>query len=243
MRSRWIHGILNSLVLCAVASWAGSSVLAQKSEDLSDARKDATEASQVLNEMMNKPDDFIPHELLEKAKGIAVFPGVVKGAFIVGGRGGHGVVARRTATGWSVPVFYNIGGASFGPQIGVKKTDYIMLFMNDATLNNIGEKLEFGGDLSFAAGPVGRTAGVGVKPDTAVLTWSKSEGAFIGASLKGAAITADNGKNKAVYGMTAQEILANPASVKRSGLPGEITAFDRTVRSYAGGGSTSARKQ
>ena len=239
MKTRWIYTILHSFLLCALALLGVSAAQAQKnSEDISDARKDAREATQVLSEMMSKPDDFIPHELLEKAKGIAVFPGVVKGAFIVGGRGGHGVVSRRTATGWSVPVFYNMGGASFGPQIGVKKTDFIMLFMNDTTLSNIGEKLEFGGDLSFAAGPVGRTAGAGVTPDAAVLTWSRSEGAFIGASLKGANISADNSKNRAVYGMTAEEILRNPDRVKTMGLPSEMLAFDRTVRSYANGTST-----
>jgi lipid-binding SYLF domain-containing protein len=241
MRTRWIYGSLKMLMLCAIAAYGVGSANAQaKSEDLADARKDAREATQVLDEMMRKPDDFIPHELLEKAKGIAVFPGVVKGAFIVGARGGHGVVSRRTATGWSVPVFYNIGGASFGAQIGVKKTDYVVLFMNDTTLSNMGEKLEFGGDLSFAAGPVGRTAGAGVTPETAVLTWSRSEGAFIGASLKGADISADNSKNRAVYGMTAEEILRNPARVRTAGLPSEITAFDRTVRSYAS--NSSARK-
>src|SRR5689334_19185318 len=131
MRTRWMYRILNTLLLFAVAALGIGTVNAQaKGGDTADARKDASEATQVLNEMMRKPDDFIPRELLEKAKGIAVFPGVVKGAFIVGGRGGHGVVSRRTAAGWSVPVFYNIGGASFGPQIGVKKTDYVMLFMN-----------------------------------------------------------------------------------------------------------------
>jgi lipid-binding SYLF domain-containing protein len=241
MRTRWIHKSLKILMLCAIAAYGVGTAKAQaKSEDLGDARKDAREATQVLSEMMAKPDDFIPHELLEKAKGIAVFPGVVKGAFIVGARGGHGVISRRTAAGWSVPVFYNIGGASFGAQIGVEKTDYIVLFMNDTTLSNMGQKLEFGGDLSFAAGPVGRTAGAAVTPSAAVLTWSRSKGAFIGAALKGADISADNSKNQAVYGMTAEEIMRNPERAKRAGLPSEITAFDRTVSSYAG--NTSARK-
>jgi lipid-binding SYLF domain-containing protein len=235
MKTKLILRVLNLLLIAAAASMLSVSVRAQaKSEDQSDARKDAREATQVLNEMMQKPDDFIPHELLEKAKGIAVFPNVVKGAFIVGGRGGHGVVSRKTATGWSVPAFFNIGGASFGPQIGVKKTDYIMLFMNDSALKDIeDEKFEFGGDVSFAAGPVGRTAGAGTTLDAGVLTWSRSEGAFVGASLKGAELNADNSKNQAMYGMTANQILSNPESVKMAGLPADITGFNRTVTSYA----------
>ncbi len=209
----------------------------EKREEKKEARTEAKEAAKVLSEMMSKPDDFIPRELLEKAQAIAIFPGVVKAGFIVGGRGGDGVVARRTAGGWSVPVYYNLGGASVGAQIGVKKTDYIMLFMNEGSLRDLlDEKLEFGGDLSFAAGPVGRTVGAGTNPtlDVGVLTYSMSKGAFIGASIKGAVLTADNSVNNAIYGMSAKEVLANPGQVKMTGLPREITSFADTVIRYAG---------
>ncbi len=206
-------------------------------EQISEGRKEAKSAVRVLNAMMKKPDDFIPRELLERAEAIAVFPGVVKGAFLIGGRGGDGVVARKTANGWSVPVFYNMGGASFGAQIGVKKTDYIMLFMNEGALRELlKDKLEFGGDLSFAAGPVGRTAGAGTNLtlDAGILTWSQSEGAFIGASLKGAVLTADNSINNAIYGMPAKDILANPENVQMNNLSSEIKDFSDTVAHYAG---------
>ncbi len=206
-------------------------------EEKKEARTEAKDATRVLNTIMKKPDDFIPRELLEKAQAIAIFPGVVKAGFIIGGRGGDGVVARRTASGWSVPVYYNLGGASIGAQIGVKKTDYIMLFMNDDSLRDLlDEKVEFGGALSFAAGPVGRTVGAGTNPtlDVGVLTYSMSEGAFIGAALKGAVLTADNSVNNAIYGMSAKEVLANPEKVKMTELPKEIKNFSDTVIQYAG---------
>ena len=228
------------LVFALVASLSAG-IMAQKTaggEDLEDARKDAGKATQVINEMARKPDDFIPRELLEKAEAIAVFPDVVKGAFIIGGSGGHGVISRKTTNGWGVPIFFNVGGASFGAQIGVKKTDYILLFMNDGAINDLSdEKLELGGDVSFAAGPVGRTAGASTTTslDTGILTWSRSGGAFIGASLKGAELNADNSKNQAVYGMTAKEILANPVGVKTANLPSEIRGFSNAVAGYAAG--------
>ena len=202
-----------------------------------EARREAQEAARVLSTMMKKPDDFIPRALLERAQAIAIIPDVVKAAFIVGGRGGDGVVARRTATGWSVPVFYDMGGASFGAQIGAKKTDYIMLFMNEGSLRDLlDEKVEFGGDVSFAAGPVGRTVGVGTNPtlDAGILIWSISQGAFVGASVKGAVLTANNDVNRAAYGMTAEEVLANPEKVKMNDLPKEIRKFSDTVERYAG---------
>ncbi len=210
---------------------------AENREQTKEARKDVKQAAKVLTEIMKKPDDFIPRELLERAQAVAIFPDVIKAGFIVGGRGGDGVVARRTANGWSVPVYYNMGGASVGAQIGVKKTDYIMLFMNDGSLRDLlDEKVEFGGALSFAAGPVGRTVGAGTNPtlDVGVLTYSMSKGAFIGAAIKGAVLTADNSKNNAVYGMSAKEILANPETVKMTGLPNEVTSFTDTVVRYAG---------
>lgn len=78
------------------------------------------------------------------------------------------------------------------------------------------EKVEFGGDVSFTAGPVGRTAGVATSPtlDAGILIWSMNEGAFIGASVKGAVLTANNDVNRAIYGMTMEEVLTNPEKVK-----------------------------
>lgn len=226
-----------ALTFCLATNTSLAQDKKASSEQMKEARAEAKEAAQVLSKMMKKPDDFIPRELLEKAQAIAIIPDVVKAGFIVGGRGGDGVVARRTANGWSVPVFYNMGGASIGAQIGVKETDFIMLFMNEGSLRDLlDEKVEFGGALSFAAGPVGRTVGAGTNPtlDVGVLTYSMSEGAFVGAAIKGAVLTADNSMNEAIYGRTAKEILANPEKVKMSELSKEIKNFSDTVARYAG---------
>lgn len=240
----------NLLKRCAASAFglaltvglAASAGLAQdkkaSSEQMKEARTEAREATQVLSKMMKKPDDFIPRELLEKAEAIVVIPDVYKAGFIVGGRTGDGVASRKLKDGsWSVPVFYDMGGASIGAQIGAKRSDVIMLFMNDGSLRDLlDEKVEFGGALSFAAGPVGRTAGAGTNPtlDAGVLTYSMSEGAFVGATLKGAVLTADNSLNKAIYGMSAKEILANPEKMKMADLSEEVKTFSSTVASYAG---------
>jgi hypothetical protein len=97
--------------------------------------------------------------LVDKAQAIAVFPGVLKAAFIFGGREGKGVISRRTAQGWTTPAFFNLGGGSFGAQIGADKTDYVLLIMNDKGLNGLlGDKFQIGGEVGVAAGPVGREA-------------------------------------------------------------------------------------
>ncbi len=218
-------GILAVALLFCLAAAAVPAQDKMSAKDISkekrDGRKKVDKAAAVFREVMNTPDKAIPRELLDKAEAIGIFPDVVKAGFIVGGRGGDGVVTRRTAHGWSAPVFYNLGGASFGAQIGVKKTDYVMLFMNEGALKQLADdKLEFSGDVSFAAGPVGRTlaAGTDATLKAGILVYSRSEGAFIGASIGGAVITADNHANNAFYNMDGHAVLDDPAIPTPTGL-------------------------
>src|SRR5688500_5144413 len=128
-------------------------------KQLKEASKKAESASEVFDKVMEAPVRSIPRELLDRAEAVAVFPGVLKAGFVVGGRGGSGVISRRVTGGWSVPAFFKMGGASLGLQIGAARTDLILLFMNEAALKGLLEdKLEVGGEASAAAGPVGRTA-------------------------------------------------------------------------------------
>src|SRR5581483_12473346 len=71
-------------------------------------------AAQVFREIMDTPDQGIPHDLLDSAKCIAIIPGDKKFAFIFGGSYGRGVATCRTANGWSAPVFIAIDGGSVG---------------------------------------------------------------------------------------------------------------------------------
>lgn len=237
------HWALSGLAIIVALSFGGISISAQTTmnakemrKQQKEGRKDVREATQVFRKIMSVPDKAIPQELLEKAEAIGVFPSVVKAGFIVGGRGGDGVVARRTPNGWSAPVFYNIGGASFGAQIGVKKTDYIMLFMNEGALRELlDDNLAFEGDLSFAAGPIGRTIGAATNAtlDSGILIWSRSKGAFIGASIGGAVLTADNSKNEAFYKMRAGAVLEKPESVSLTNVSADLRGFSDIVKIYA----------
>ncbi len=234
---------LSGLAIIAALSFGIVSIPAQTTMNAKEMRKqqkegrdEVREATKTFREIMSVPDKGIPRELLEKAEAVGVFPNVVKAGFIIGGRGGDGVVARRTANGWSAPVFYNIGGASVGAQIGAKKTDYIMLFMNEGALRDLlDDKLEFEGDLSFAAGPIGRTVGAGTNltADAGILIYSRSKGAFIGASIGGAVLTADNSINDAFYKMKAHEVLEKPESVKLTNVSADLRNFSETVKQYA----------
>jgi lipid-binding SYLF domain-containing protein len=98
--------------------------------------------------------------LLERAYGIVVVPEVVKAALGVGGRGGAGVMAvRHPGRPWSNPVFVRLYGANFGFQVGVQKTDLVLVLMSRESVEGIsGGKVTLGADASVAAGPLGRSS-------------------------------------------------------------------------------------
>ena len=208
---------------------------AQKKSRTHDAARHASDAAKTFTEIMNVKDKAIPKELLDTAEAIAVFPGVIKAAFVVGGRGGQGVISRRVKGGWSAPAFFNLGGGSFGPQIGAQRTDYVLLIMNESGLNGLlKDKFELGGEASVAAGPVGReaAASTNLRLDAGILSYSRSKGAFIGAALKGAVISPDNDLNEAVYGKKADELLKEPP-LAFGQMPPSVRIFPRTLVRYS----------
>lgn len=66
----------------------------------------------------------------EKATGILVFPGIVKGGFIVGGQYGEGALIKNDNT----VAYYNTVAASYGLQAGLQKFGYALFFMTDSAL-------------------------------------------------------------------------------------------------------------
>jgi lipid-binding SYLF domain-containing protein len=149
----------------------------------------------------------IPDKVINNARCIAVFPGVIKAALGVGGRHGKGVMSCRDASGhWGPPVFMELSGGSFGFQIGVEKADVVLFFMTDKSVQSILEsKFSLGAQAGVAAGPVGRTAeaSTDVKLNAEIYSYARSKGAFAGLSLEGAKIAPDNSDNSDFYGKNA----------------------------------------
>ncbi len=69
-------------------------------------------------------------QLAERAKGILVFPSILKGGLIIGAQYGDGALFRAGR----VTGYYRSVAASYGLQAGVQKFGYAMFFMNDAAL-------------------------------------------------------------------------------------------------------------
>jgi lipid-binding SYLF domain-containing protein len=194
----------------------------------------ARKAADVLHELTRAADKGIPNELLERAEAIAVIPNMMRGAFGIGGRWGKGVVSQRLDSGrWSPPAFIEVGGGSFGAQIGVTSTDLVLVFTDRDALDLLeeGKDLKLGVDASVAAGPVGRSAeaGVNLNLETAVYSYSRSKGLFAGVALDGAVLDIDDSRNEKVYGpsVTAKDILSGRVS-NATGRP-FMDALEKTV--------------
>jgi len=226
---------LGCAVSLVVLLLLGSLVVPAQKSRTKDAERHSREAAEAFSDIMNVKERSIPKELLDKAEAIAVFPGVVKAAFIVGGRGGQGVISRRVKGSWSAPAFFNLNGGSFGAQIGAQKTDYIFLIMNQDGLDGLlKDKFELGGEAGVAAGPVGReaAASTNARLDAGILSYSRSKGAFIGAALKGAYISPDNDLNEAIYGVKADELLKGKILTFEQ-MPAAVRIFPRTLVRYS----------
>jgi lipid-binding SYLF domain-containing protein len=161
------------------------------------------DSAQIFEEILGTPDKAIPQDLLESAQCIAIIPAEKKLAFFLGGNYGKGLVTCRAAKSWSAPVFLTVGGGSLGFQIGGSSTDFLLVFRGRRGLQMLlTDKFRLGGDISAAAGPVGRSASAGtdIELHAEILTYSRSRGAFAGISLGGAVVQSDDTGNEALYG-------------------------------------------
>jgi len=164
-----------------------------------------TEAKQVFQELMTSSDQKVPQELLEKAKCVVVIPDMVKAAFGFGARWGSGVMScRDNQGGWTAPVFVSIKGGSWGLQLGAEKTDLVLFFMTERGARSLvtKSKVTLGGNLSIAAGPLGRSgeAATDLHLNAEIYSYAKSKGLFAGISLEGANLSVSKDANTKYYG-------------------------------------------
>lgn len=159
------------------------------------------ESTEVLADLEKIPLKGIPPKLLEDARAVAIIPRTIKAGFVVGGRGGHGLVLTKNDRGeWGDPTFISLGGASVGFQAGVSSTDVVLVFRKSETLQNLlagNRKLTLGADAAIAAGPIGRQAAAGTdaRLQSEIFSYSRSRGVFAGVSFDGAVLSHDRDLN------------------------------------------------
>jgi lipid-binding SYLF domain-containing protein len=161
---------------------------------------------EMFKERNDEPDQAF-RAALKDASGIVIFPGAVKGAFIVGAEGGNGVLVARDDTGvWGYPAFYTLGAGSFGLQVGAQSSEIVLVLRTQkalqAIINNQGK---LGGNIQMTMGQVG--AGIEAATTTNVgadiVGFAHGAGVYAGASLEGAVLARRNDLNQAYYGKGA----------------------------------------
>jgi lipid-binding SYLF domain-containing protein len=198
------------------------------------------EAAAVFSEVMATPDKGIPQDLMEKAHCIVIAPDVKTAAFAVGGKYGKGYLSCRSkgGAGWSAPGTVRIEGGSVGFQIGASSTDLIMLIMSARGADKLlSSKFTLGAEGSAAAGPVGRTATAqtDAQMHADILSWSRSQGLFVGIALEGATLRQDLDDNTTLYGkplenrdIVTKGVRVPKAAAKLIALLNRYSARERT---------------
>ncbi len=174
--------------------------------DMGAAQGVVDKARVTFSEFMRDPNYTWLHENMDRAKGVLIFPQVLKGGFIFGGSGGTGVLVVRDArTGsWSEPAFYTIGSVTFGLQIGGEAAEVVMVAMTQKAIDSLlSSSFKLGGDVSVALGPIG----IGAKANATIpqvtadfVSFAKDKGLYAGLNLEGAVVAVRDSLNSAYYG-------------------------------------------
>lgn len=174
----------------------------------------------VLREMLAQEDVHGMADVVEGAHAIAFVPALVKAGFILGGEYGEGLILRKEKGKWYGPSFYNLGGGSLGFQIGAQKIALILVVTNEKGVDAfLSSKTKLGGDVSVAAGPMGRRAeaATDAQMKASIYSYSMTQGLFAGVSLEGAVISISVKRNEEYWKKkrSAAEAMRAPATDKR----------------------------
>jgi lipid-binding SYLF domain-containing protein len=119
--NRWLGGLL-------VLAMAAMPLMGARPATAASAAELNREAAAALQALYAKTPGA--KELGAKAKGILVFPSIIKAGFIVGGQYGEGTLRE----GGKTVAYYNTVAASYGLQVGAQEFGYALFFMTDSAL-------------------------------------------------------------------------------------------------------------
>ncbi|MCS7174235.1 lipid-binding SYLF domain-containing protein [Pseudothermotoga sp.] len=180
-------------------------------------------ALSIMKELSNVPDSGAFVELLRQSEGLAIFPSLIRIGLVIGGQYGEGFLLKRdVARGkWYGPVFLKLTGLSLGAQLGIQNVGLVLVLMNEQAVKSLlSASVTLGGNVSIAAGPLGRSlsAETDYKLQASIYSYSVSKGFFAGLSLQGSMVQLDNDANKEYYGtlLTTEEMMKREPSTREA---------------------------
>ncbi len=195
------------VIAFTLSAWVLMPMPSLAASDADDAQAIVEKAQITFNGFMRDKDFSWMHENLAKAKGVLIYPQVLKAGFILGGSGGTGVLVMRDKgkQDWTEPAFYTLGSVSFGLQIGGEAAEVVMLVMTQKAIDTLfSTSMKLGADASIAAGPVGAGAKANIVAD--FISFAKSKGAYAGLNLEGSVLGVRDSLNKAYYGKDVRPV-------------------------------------
>ncbi len=196
--------LLGITVLIFAASCATTGSTSQRSDE---AQGLVDKAKATFRDFMSDQQYTWFHSHLSNARGLLIFPQIIKGGFFIGGSGGTGVlVVKRPGTpDWSQPAFYTIGSATFGLQIGGEAAEVIVMAMSQRAVDSLlSSSVNLGGDTSVALGPIGIGAKGNITAD--FISFAKSKGLYAGINLEGSVLDVRDSLNSAYYGRSVSPV-------------------------------------
>jgi len=134
-------------------------------------------------------------ELSKTAKGILIFPKILKAGLMVGGQHGEGALKKNNKT----VAYYNTVAASYGLQAGAQSFSFVMFFMDNKSLEylNASDGWEVGVGPSLVVVDEGMAKTMSSTTTTeSVYVFTFSQGGLMaGAGIQGSKITQINPKN------------------------------------------------
>jgi len=224
-----INACVLAVLLAATAALGPEPAMA---DDAQDARQLVDKARLTFeNFMADKDLGPSVRSLVKRAKGVLIYPQVLKGAFLVGVSGGSGVLLAHDAKArkWGGPAFYTIGEASFGLQAGGQASEVILVALTDRGVTALlSTSAKLGADVGVALGPVGAGAEAATANLSAdLVSYSRAQGLYAGISLEGAVVAVRDALNKAYYGKevtpTAILVRHEASNPQAAGLIGAVS--------------------
>ena len=195
-----------TMSLAALAACQNNNPGPQQAQAYPSEQQQLVDKSRLSVEALRSDPNLGPstNDYLARARGVLIFPNLVKAGFFFGGGGGQGVLLVRQGQGWSDPVFVYAADASFGLQIGAEGGQVMFAVMNDGAVQKLLHgNANLGGDVSVALGPWGGGVQGASTPNIGadLVAFSLQQGAFAGAAIKGGVVEPRQEWNAAYYGL------------------------------------------
>ena len=220
-----ISAAISCVGLVMAVAEASESAKEEAAHERIDAGATLRKSTEVYEGMIKGTHGAVPASILAKARCIVVLPDLVTGAVVVGGTHGVGVASCKENNSWTTPAFVKMNAVSFGAQLGGKSSDVVLFLVNEQAKNRLKTgKLTLGADASVTAGTFDKgfdTSNYGV------VAYSRTAGAYAGASVSGGTVKSDDDDTTAFYGedMNYASLLGGRTMRKHNAQAEKFTAL------------------